>query len=591
MRFRLAPRVLIVASAILISSSTFAAWRTQTIQMKPGWNAVCLEVQPEPSRCDMLLSGLPVEGVWKWNRSFRSEQFETDPNLLLPGDPHWMIWMPTNSGHVFLNTLFEMSVGEAYLIKVATNASAFDWSFKGQTALWAPEWYPYALNLVGLPVNPVSSMVFSEYFKHTKEVDALPNATVRIYSIDSNGRSVSLGRRTSLVKIQPGTAYWIAAKNPGTYAGPLLVSAAGGPQLDYGLRTREQDVTISNVSTTEAFAVTVRPSASESAPPGQPEVAGEVPLAYYYVNNVASNDYGWSNLVSAGLSRTLAAGQSWTLKLAVRRGDMGSYHVTGTNGALWQSVLDVADAGGQLLYRLPVSAENPDKLTGVLPPGVLGSGDTPDVHPNQGLWVGDVSLDQVNAPYFSGTNTLPVTAPFTMRLIVHVDGTGQARLLQHVLMALVQTDPDTSEYQLFSSLDPNLPNDVQEVNRISSAAFPVMDPVLMSGGMGDQQTLSALVTVNYDDPTNPFLHRYHPLHDNEDANWVAYDGPVETYTIARNISLLFQAQTNDATANAIFGMDTAIGVYQETITGVRRDPVVVRGQFQLRRASLEQDLN
>jgi len=38
-------------------------WITQTIDLNPGWNAINLEVQPEPRDCDAVFGGLQIESV------------------------------------------------------------------------------------------------------------------------------------------------------------------------------------------------------------------------------------------------------------------------------------------------------------------------------------------------------------------------------------------------------------------------------------------------------------------------------------------------------------------------------------------------
>ncbi|HSH15605.1 MAG TPA: hypothetical protein VLD18_06210, partial [Verrucomicrobiae bacterium] len=60
---------------LALPDSLRAQWHQQSIQLRPGWNAVFLEVRPEPEDCDTLLAGLPVESVWDWNRSADSVQF------------------------------------------------------------------------------------------------------------------------------------------------------------------------------------------------------------------------------------------------------------------------------------------------------------------------------------------------------------------------------------------------------------------------------------------------------------------------------------------------------------------------------------
>ena len=74
----------------LFPAITLGQWTTQTIVLRPGWNAVYLEVQPEPRDCDSIFAKLPVESVWGWNRRFTTVQFIQDANQLLPGRPDWL---------------------------------------------------------------------------------------------------------------------------------------------------------------------------------------------------------------------------------------------------------------------------------------------------------------------------------------------------------------------------------------------------------------------------------------------------------------------------------------------------------------------
>ena len=41
--------------------SSLGQWATQQITLNPGWNAVYLEVQPEPDDCDAVFAAVPVE--------------------------------------------------------------------------------------------------------------------------------------------------------------------------------------------------------------------------------------------------------------------------------------------------------------------------------------------------------------------------------------------------------------------------------------------------------------------------------------------------------------------------------------------------
>src|SRR6516225_11165035 len=71
-----------------------AQWVQQQIDLKPGWNAVFLEVVPSPDECDVLFANLPVESVWEFNHTADSPQFVQDPTTLIPGSPGWLNWFP-----------------------------------------------------------------------------------------------------------------------------------------------------------------------------------------------------------------------------------------------------------------------------------------------------------------------------------------------------------------------------------------------------------------------------------------------------------------------------------------------------------------
>ena len=73
-----------------------AQWTNQTIVLRPGWNSVFLEIQPEPRECDAVFAGVPLESVWAWNRRFSPIQFIQDPADLLPGQPDWLTYLPTS---------------------------------------------------------------------------------------------------------------------------------------------------------------------------------------------------------------------------------------------------------------------------------------------------------------------------------------------------------------------------------------------------------------------------------------------------------------------------------------------------------------
>jgi len=573
--------LLALLTLLLAPPLCHAQWRTQTIQLQPGWNAVHLEVQPQPDDCDTIFANSQVESVWKWNRRFSTIQFVTDPSTLLPEDPDWLVWLPLSDKKAFLRRLRSLQAHQSYLIKLADDAGPVTLSIKGQVVLPNLEWYPHGLNLVGFPVDSVNPPTFTEFFKFTKEVNTTLGYANQLFRLDSVGHGLPIvqpGRD----HIQAGVAYWIRTEKKPTYMSSLHVSTSGGA-VDFGAIASSQDLQILNVHPTNTMQVVIKLKPSEEPPAGAgfPELAGPIPLSYLVAGT--NGTWNWVEFPTDGLTKALAPGEAWTLHLGLRRGDLQQYQPQGTNGADYEGILEVSDAAQSLLIPVPVTARKPGRFQ------ATGTGsELTSVNESAGLWIGEARLDQVNAPAYSGTHLISTPAPMSLRLIVHVDNTGQARLLQEVLLAW---DPTLNEaphtngtYALYAS-EQALPSSATDVKRITSVGFPIMTPALTTDGpFGESNTLHAVVNIGFDNPVNPFLHRYHPMHDNKDWNFVPYTNAVEVPNITREITMDFTAVTN-AAADPIWGVDAVAGTYTETLLGLRAQPIVMTGPFALQRIS------
>jgi hypothetical protein len=561
----------LAGGALLLLSAwpSRAQWVSQTFSLKPGWNAVCLWINPATASLDETFGSLPVRSVWQWDRRFTTQQFDTDPGQLFPENPHWQYWHPSSSGLAFLSSIKSLVGGECYLIDVYSNAAPFTVVLKGRPILPKPKWLPYEMNLAGFPSGPAPGPYFLDYFRGATQIDVSTTYDPSIFVVKSSsaGLPVTAPART---RMERGAAYWIRLRDVAGYVAPFTVENLGDGLMDFGTEVIEHDFTLANASTS-AVQVVLSPVLSEAPPLGQPALAGAVPLSWY--NVVSLTNRAWVSF-TAPFTVTIPALGKASVRLGVRRGDMAA----ASSGALFQSLVNVQDTAGRVLYQLPVRA-TPN------PSGELGS-TLPSHSAFEGLWAGEARISMVSHPVPT-TNGWDVTTlsatrdTVPLRLLLHVDGSGAVRLLQRVIVvptpSAVTNQPDFTLYA-----DERLvPAGTTNAVRISSATLHYLPPQLMDGFFF--QTNSCSFTLGYNDPLNPFKHLYHPDHDNLTPDYSTNQpAGVESYDISRMITLSFASITNYP-SDPMWGTDLAGGVYRETVTGLREYPVRCAGVFSLHR--------
>jgi hypothetical protein len=580
----------------LASHLIHAQWTTQTILLQPGWNAVWLEVQPEPRDTDTVFAGLPVESVWCWNRRFTTAQFLQDANNLLPGQPDWLSYYPPGQGNSALSSLFAVHAGRCYLIKSTANQPV-SWRVQGRPAPVARDWIAGSLNLVGFPIDPQNPPSFSSFFAPSPA-----HAGQAILRLLPNGNWQSV-TNPATARLRPNEAFWIFTAGASTYNGPLGVASELRAGIDFGQTLPETYITLKNPSAV-AKTVVVTPTRSEAAPVSSgTAVAGEVPLSYRQ-RSLASQIFGWFPLTNA-LVLNLGPGQSTNVYIAVRRPDLVPYSlIPGITNYQYQSLLTIIDGQGTVL-RLPVTCSGGEAVrTGRSTLRLADTTEPIKVDSHAGLWVGSAVIQAVSEPA-SDTNPLaprPTGSPTQFRLIVHVDASGRQRLLQHVTL-MWANGPAASEgetvvpgQQVLVANDKLLPNfrgaalrdGIPVGRRISTVAFSHAAPIPFSGAFGDDTLpMNATVVLGYDDPLNPFKHRFHPDHDNLDASFsqVLPEG-IESFTVRRDIQLAFSSTDLDGLVSSQYGGEIVGGRYTEIVSGLHRNPIVVQGTFRLSRVSL-----
>jgi hypothetical protein len=590
---------------ILANATVNAQWATQTISLQPGWNAVFLEVQPEPRECDAVLTNLPIESVWFWNRRFNAVQFIQDPETLVPGDPDWLAWFPPNAGSRAALSLHALLGGRAYLIKVTSNSQAFAWSVRGNPTLRPPNWQSDSLNFVGFPVSAQNPPTFAAFFAGAPAHEGQP-----VYELTTAGHWERVAFPASST-LENGRAYWIGCRGPSTFAGPVAVQLEQSTGLNYGRALAELTLRLRNASSLPR-SLSVRKLPSANPPPGPyPPQAGDVSLAYFHMD-LARSQYGWIPLSTTLEKLDVPPGEEWLLRLEVRRAEMPA---SGNPAAVYQSLLEISDDYG-VRVLVPVTAQSSQASSTALAGATAGPAGAPPLpHKHAGLWLGSVSINKVSQPasLSQPATPQPVAAEFQFRLLVHVDASGQARLLQKVLQMWKNgtTRPDpldptrqivdvpgrfvllTDETLVPSFSGAALRDGVPVGRRVSSSAFSFKSPLPLSGsGEFGGNTISCQIPLPYDDPLNPFLHRYHPDHNNLDERFEqTLPAGVESFNLTRQVALQFTAQPPDGLALAGWGDTQLGGAYRETISGVHRQPIYVEGLFRLQKASTVASLN
>lgn len=596
---------------IFLSGPAWGQWTSQTVGLQAGWNAVWLEVQPEPPECDAIFNSIQVEMILGWNRRFSSVQFIQDPTSLTPKTPDWLVYLPPLHRLAGEMNLFTLEGGKCYLIKLPDDSPPINWVVRGRPILRKIDWQPDSLNLVGFSLDLATPPTFQRFFS-----DSSAHNTNAVFRLSQSGHWTNVAN-LSTTRMRSGEAFWIRCTGVSDYQGPLNLTLPRRSGLDFGRSLVEQTVVIKNASTNTRTVTLNRQASENPSVTTYAAVAGHVPL-YYWRFDATRNAANWEPL-PVSLTTNLSPGQEWTLRLEARRSEMVPAAVpAGFSGASYQTILQVKDSTNSSRIPIGVVSDGIPFLTRASPQVgnrlTLAAATGSNPSPRAGLWIGAVTIDKVSQPASPNpSKPLPTVNQFNFRLILHVDDLGQVRLLQKVYLlwekGSYKPDPAHPGAQIVdqpgrvvlvtNDRDVAVPGttgsalrDGQPVaRRFSSAAFGLREPKLMAstGLFGvDGTRCTAELFLSYDDPLNPFKHLYHPDHDNwNDIRSTKLPEGVESYSISRQIQLSFATADPEKFSMAGWGDSQLGGTYMETFTGLHKDPVHIKGTFRLHLTSRE----
>ncbi|MBI5384243.1 MAG: hypothetical protein HZA90_06095 [Verrucomicrobia bacterium] len=588
---------------------------SQTFTLQPGWNALWLQVQPGNVAVADVFSGLPIESVWTFRESASSVEFIEDPSQPVWNKSRWLVYIPTNRVESMHNTLAAIYAPRAYLVNLATNLPVV-WQVSGRPPLRPLRWVPDAYSLRGLPIDASAPPTFGAFFQFSPaHYDTAGGVLRPMYRMNSSGQWT---RVTAADTIRTNEACWIYTQGASDYQGPLAVRSELGDGLDYASTADTLRLVLQN-NRPAAQSVQVRdliaPSANAlSTPSFDP-----------------SNGIQWNRLLTnppAPRLLDLQAAEQFNWRLTIRREAFSSLN--------YSTLLEIKDGLGTRIC-VPVTAR---KLSGS---GGGGGGAEAEARAHAGLWIGTATINAVSeahsgslmvvsnawvpdsystnggvvttnwmAQTYIRTNVsmtpTPAAGEFPLRLLLHVDANGQARLLKEVIQMwqngtttnnaqgyAVQATPGrfvlvTDDTLLPRFTGATLRDGVPVGRRLSSAAFDFADNELeLDGTFAFNNTVRGSLAISPHSPTNPFKHKYHPDHDNLNARYDGTADPPEVYTVTREFEL--QLPAPPANAPPGYGYDRIDGTYRETFAGLHRTNIVVSGSFRLRRIATTGVLN
>ncbi len=573
-----------------------AQWLTQSLDLKAGWNAVFLHVDASHTTLDSLVGNdpsNPILEVWQWQPGSTAQFIETplEPNNL---GSEWFSWVRGQAGAEFQNLVGD----SAYLVKVGATVGSYTWHIKGHPVAPRHQWRIDGLNLIGFSTAPNSPPNFAPFLEKSTDLQELNTELFQYVGgdIGPNNPVPVEGPLLNTTPVRRGEAYWIRNGEVfNRYFGPFEVILPNPEGVNFRDNLGSQGFRLRNLSP-DPLTISLELVQSElPVPSEQTPITGIPPLLIRGQLNTADFTYGHTSLPLAGT-------RTWTLN---RRNQEGSEvqvvlgldrsAIQGEPGDLLAGVLRFTDSLGYSQVDVSVSAE---------------------VSSPAGLWMGSASVTQVgqylksfardgeDKPVLNAdgryqvnnvnTNMAGVASPAPLRLIVHNPDAGQARLLQRVYFGF-----DSAKKYVVSNSETSLdPTRFADARRLSASHLPwsetnpgwPFDARMVQGAI----LKARVTTATGDQGANPFLHTYHPDHDNLDALFQKeLARGVESYSIVRDITLSVLPPADDFEARTSSGL-SFFGEYQETIqllgrgTDARRYDV--RGFFNLQRINDLPDL-
>jgi len=527
-----------------------AQWVTKSYPLVKGWNGVWMAGDASHTTvAELFAASSAVMEVWRWNPNPDQVQYTSTPTEPSTSSDEWTVWKRDGSE----TQLSRMVGNSSYLINCSADTNL---SIKQLVQPPTATWLVSGANFLGFPAAGTSSTgpLMSSYFASYPSAGTATSSTSKVYKYIGGPLSSTnpMAVVPSSEKMDPGKAYWFNVATVGNFTAPVEYEVASSAGVAFGRTLSVITVGVTN-RTTSDLTLTVSLDASESAPSGQAAVTGAVPLTHRYYD-----DHGvfQEKPVSSGFTVGVPASGRLNLEFGINRTSM-----TGNSDAFYASILRLKDSQNLSDVRLPVSGQ---------------------IASTAGLWACSAKVtDVVSTIQGSGTTT---SQPFPLQFLIHNDGTSVRLLTQAFVGRLVTTGNPvgitTEETRVLG-----FQNSDVKPQRFFACQMPRESSFSASGKMTAGSSVTSKISISFDDATNPFVHKYHPDHDNRSSTGAYLTNKVESYNITRDCTFQFTADPPDGSTVQGWGTTVLGGIYKEAIAGLNNKTLNVSGTFAMRRIS------
>jgi hypothetical protein len=352
-------------------------------------------------------------------------------------------------------------------------------------------------------------------------------------------------------RLNRNQAYWFSSEVVGNFYAPVQITFSSSDGLGFGRQVSVITARVMN-RTAAVLSLTIAPVASNSAPSGLELITGPVPLTRRTLDSQAN----WVETpLAAAVPETIAPNSSIELSFGIDRSAM-----SGAADSLYASLLRFTDSANTFDILIPATARKSTLA---------------------GLWIGEAVVTAVESKPLENA-VKPAGSAFPLRYLIHVDDAGTASVLSQVFMGPMAAAPH--DFGLCRS-EAGLKADAKSAARRIVATHMPLDLALgATGSFAIGSSLACTIATPFDDPTNPFVHQYHPDHDNKSGRTALVAGQ-ESYNVTRQVSFTFTATPPGGGSATGWGSSVIGGTYGEVVSGLHKQSISITGTFELRRAS------